>query len=328
MDTKNTNKLAKVAGLSILGIGSFVLFCALIWQGITDSGVPDPTVASQNFASAIVNTGLLVFREGLETILVLSTLVAGFTLERSRLVKPVFTGAGIGVLASLASWFVAVGIVSDLSKDVSALSLQAATGALAIVVLLVVMNWFFHSIYWTGWLSMMGLKKKALVQAGSEGGAERKLLLGLMLLGFWSVYREGFELVLFLQSLRLQLGSLIVAEGVAVGLFFTAIAGALTFVGHRKLPYRQMLIWTGVMLGIVLLVMVGEEAQEMQQAGWISTTPIALPIPAWMGIWFSVFPNVESIAAQAVAAMLVIGSYLVAQYKNVWSKNKGSKWRF
>lgn len=35
---------------------------------------------------------------------------------------------------------------------------------------------------------------------------------------------------------------------------------------HRHLPYRRMLVATGVLLGVVLLVMVGEEAQEMQRA--------------------------------------------------------------
>ena len=40
---------------------------------------------------------------------------------------------------------------NDLSGNVSALALQAGTGLLAIVVLLVVMNWFFHKMYWR-WL--------------------------------------------------------------------------------------------------------------------------------------------------------------------------------
>jgi high-affinity iron transporter len=86
----------------------------------------------------------------------------------------------------------------------------------------------------------------------------------------------------------------------------------LTFIAHQKLPYRKMLILTGVLLGVVLLVMVGEQAQEMQLAHWIPTTTInslTNVIPAWAGVWFSVFPTVETLAAQAIAAALVIGSY-------------------
>ena len=41
------------------------------------------------------------------------------------------------------------------------------------------------------------------------------MVLGLALLGFTCVYREGFEIVLFLQSLRLKEGSGVVAAGAA-----------------------------------------------------------------------------------------------------------------
>ena len=77
-----------------------------------------------------------------------------------------------------------------------------------------------------------------------------------------------------------------------------------------------MLILTGLLLGGVLLVMVGEQAQEMQLAQWISTTPIRplVPVlPAWVGLWFSVFATVETLAVQALAAFLVITSYLAAR---------------
>src|SRR6185437_7359495 len=135
-------------------------------------------------------------------------------------------------------------------------------------------------------------------------------------LGFTSVYREGFEIVLFLQTYRLRLGTAPVMYGVGVGLALTIIVGVLTFVLQRRLPYRRMLVVTGVMLGLVMLVMVGEQAQEMQLAHWLTTTPIASLshyIPDWMGLWFAVFPTAETLAAQAVAALVVIGSYYLAR---------------
>src|SRR6185503_17677675 len=112
------------------------------------------------------------------------------------------------------------------------------------------------------------------------------LLWGLGLLGFTSLYREGFEVVLFLQSYYLRMGGRAVLGGALLGLFFTGIVALLTFVAHRKLPYRKMLVLTGIMLGGVLLVMVGEQAQEMQLAHWIPSTPIkqlTTVISPWMG---------------------------------------------
>jgi high-affinity iron transporter len=126
----------------------------------------------------------------------------------------------------------------------------------------------------------------------------------LILLGFTSLYREGFEVVLFLQSYNLQLGGSVVLKGALLGLFLSGIVAVLTFVLQKHLPYRKMLISTGILLGVVLLVMVGEEAQEMQLARWISRTDISWltnVIPAWMGMWFAVFPTYETMPTQLLA---------------------------
>jgi high-affinity iron transporter len=299
------------AGLLVLGV--------LVWQGITASGNPDPTTSHLTPAAAMLDTGVLVLREGLECILVLSAITASMMGANQGYRRPIAIGAGLGLGACLITWFAVVGILSALSDNLPALDVQAATGLLAVIVLIVIMNWSFHKIYWTGWISMHNRRKRSLLSQAKEATVSRsRLLSGLILLGFASVYREGFEVVLFLQTLRLQVGSLIVLWGVLIGLFFTAIVGALTFVAHHRLPYKKMLVFTGVMLGVVFLVMVGEQAQEMQLAHWISTTQLDWPIPDWMGLWFSVFPTVETLTAQVLAAVLVIGSYFLARYITVW----------
>jgi high-affinity iron transporter len=301
-----------------LAVCALLIVGILVWQGVTAQGNPDPTSPHTSPTAAVLDIAVLVFREGLESILVLAAIIASMTGEKQSHRKPVVAGAGVAFIATLVTWFVAVGIVSNLGKSVSALNLQAATGLLAVVVLLVVMNWFFHKVYWGGWIAMHNRNKKNLLNRANESEiSERRLMWGLVLLGFASLYREGFEVVLFLQTYYLQMGGKIVLFGALFGLFFTGIVAVLTFIAHRKLPYRKMLVVTGVMLGFVLLVMVGEQAFEMQQAGWIGTTQIgwlADKIPAWAGVWFSVFPTVQTLVAQAIAAVLVVGSYFAARY--------------
>jgi high-affinity iron transporter len=229
----------------------------------------------------------------------------------------VAAGAGVGFIATLITWIIAVGIVNNLAQSVSALDLQAATGLLAVIVLLVVMNWFFHKVYWGGWIGLHNRKKKDLLnKADGSGISERRLIWGLGLLGFASLYREGFEVVLFLQSYYLQMGGTIVLGGALLGILLSGVVAVLTFVAHSRLPYRKLLVSTGVMLGFVLLIMVGEQAQEMQLANWIPTTKIgalASFMPDWMGVWFAIYPTVETLVAQLLAAILVIGSYYGAR---------------
>lgn len=312
-------KLGQILLRTLLVIAALLVGAVLVWQGITASGNPDPTVPHLSQSAAIVDTGVLVFREGLECILVLSAITASMIGANRGYRRPIALGAAIGFGACLITWFVVVDILRALSNTLPALDVQAVTGLLAVIVLVVIMNWFFHKIYWTGWISMHNRRKRALLsQAGEATVSSSRLLSGLILLGFASVYREGFEVVLFLQTLRLQVGSLIVLVGVLIGLFFTAIVGVLTFVTHHHLPYKKMLVLTGIMLGAVFLVMVGEQAQEMQLARWIPTTQLNWPIPDWMGLWFSVFPTVETLVAQILAAVLVIGSYFLARYRTIW----------
>lgn len=291
-------------GLALLGL--------IIWQAIGASGgTPDPTNPSTNLShgAVILDSGLLVLREGLETVLVLAAVTASFRGGNGGHRKPVAIGAAAALAATVATWFIAIAITSAVGEG--SLNLQAATGLLAVAVLLVVMNWFFHKVYWTGWISHHNKRRRNLMSG--DGQSARRLMLGLAALGFTSVYREGFEVVLFLQNLRLRYGSSVVLEGVMIGLAFTAVVGYITFFAHSKLPYKRMLVITGVLLGIVLLVMVGESVQELQQAGWIGTTPLGITIPGWLGLWFSIFPNVETVVAQALAAIFVIGSYVLAE---------------
>jgi high-affinity iron transporter len=287
----------------------------LIWQGVTSSGNPDPTIPNTSHLAAILDTSVLVFREGLESILVLAAITAGISRKQTGLATPIFVGASTGFIATLATWFVVRGIVDDISQNVSYLALQAGTGLLAVIVLLVVMNWFFHKVYWGGWITVHNRQKKKIIESAERGRSPGFVFWGLVLLGLTSVYREGFEVVLFLQSYYLKLGGWTVLYGSLLGLALTLVVAVITFWLHQRMPYRKMLIVTGVMLGVVLLVMVGEEAQEMQLAGWIKTSTIAAldgKIPDWAGVWFSLFPTWETILAQVIAAALVVGSYFIS----------------
>ena len=298
------------------------LLGVLVWQGITAAGNPPaPNAAVSQHLSPIavmVNAGILVFREGLEAILVLAALTASLARTDHGYWKPVAVGSGLSFLATVATYFILVGILAhlDANSSIGALNVQAATGLLAVLVLLVIMNWFFHKIYWTGWITHHNRRKNDLTQ--TESLSRQAVYWGLVTVGFTSVYREGFEVVIMLQSWRLQAGIHVVMAGVLIGLVLAAMVAVLTFAAHYRLPYRKMLILTGAMLGTVLLVMVGESVQEMQQAKWIGTHHLPLSFPDWVGTWFATFANWEGVIAQAVAGIFVAGSYFGSQYFRIW----------
>lgn len=303
---------AMVAGLVVTSV--------LVWQAISAGGDPDPLADGVSPTAAVMNTGVVVFREGLEAVLVLAALTASMVRRKQEYWKPIALGAGVSFVASIVTWFVVVALIDSINAP--AMHVQAATGVLAIAVLLVIMNWFFHKVYWGGWIRFHEKRKRAIIEASTEGpGAISKnaVFWGLFAVGLTAVYREGFEVVLFLQNWRLQAGNAPVLAGTSIGLGLTALVGFLTFVAQRKLPFRQLLVATGIMLGGVLLIMVGASGEILQQAGWLPRTPLDIPIPAWVSAWFGIYPTVEGLSLQTLVAMLIIGSYFMAKRKHVRS---------
>jgi high-affinity iron transporter len=175
-------------------VAVIAVVAVLVWRGIVSLGNPDPLAVQTSRSAAVFDIAVLVLREGLECILVLAAITAGLIGEQQRYRRPVAAGAGVGLVATLATWGVAVRILDDISNKVSALQLQAATGLLAVIVLLIVMNWFFHKLYWTGWISLHNRRKRELLEESHAQHASRRMVFGMGLLGFSSFYREGVEL--------------------------------------------------------------------------------------------------------------------------------------
>lgn len=146
-------------------------------------------------------------------------------------------------------------------------------------------------------------------------GGQAGQWLGLITLGFASIYREGFETVLFLQALTLEGSVTIVLLGVGIGLALTLLIGLAVFAMQAKLPHKKMLIVTGILIGAVLLQMVGHTVNVLQVIGWLPIHPICwLEFPYWAGFWLGLYATWEGIGLQAAAAIFVIGSYYLAEY--------------
>ena len=133
----------------------------------------------------------------------------------------------------------------------------------AIAMLLLITNWFFHKVYWSGWIARFHGHKRTLL-AGVAGQA-----IGFALLGFVSVYREGFETALFLQALFLRAGADTVLAGVLLGGAAVAAVGVLTLHLEKKLPHKKMLVVAGVLIGTVLITLVGSTVHVMQAVLWV-----------------------------------------------------------
>jgi high-affinity iron transporter len=258
----------------------------------------------------VVNGAILVFREGLEAVLILAAITASFAGARRRMRKPVLAGAFAGLISTILTWIVAQVLLHLLGDG--GLRLQAITGLVAIAVLLLVTNWFFHRVYWSEWIARFNRRRKALEHIDKTGFLSGQAL-GLVLLGLSSVYREGLETVLFLQALQTSAGTGATALGAGIGLTATLLVAAATFKLHRKLPFKRMLILTGVLIALVLAVMVGTTIHNLQAIGWLPTTPTSFTMSPDWSTWLGAYPTWETIFGQLASLAFVVGSYYVAR---------------
>jgi high-affinity iron transporter len=240
-------------------------------------------------------------------VLILAALMASMVGVQRRYRRPLLVGVAGALGASAVTWVIAQTVLGSLGRYGE--RLEAVVSLLAIGVLLLVLNWFYHRVYWQQNLQTLHVRKRRVL-----AGTAVAQLAGLVALGFTSVYREGFETVLFLQALTLEAGALTVLQGVALG-FAGAVAVFFVVVGlQRKLPHKKMLAATGLLITWVLIVMLGTTVQTLQKVGWLAVSPIqGLELPYWAGLWLGLYPTWEGLCAQAAGVIVVLGSYGAAE---------------
>jgi high-affinity iron transporter len=134
------------------------------------------------------------------------------------------------------------------------------------------------------------------------------------LLAFLVVFREGFETVLFYQALAgraagAPLALSAIVSGLAIGsVGLAAISFALFRYGVR-IPIRPFFAVTGTLLYLLAFKFAGAGVRELQEAGWVSVTPVALPDVAFLRDWLAIYPFAEPLLAQSVLLIaLVVGA--------------------
>ena len=128
----------------------------------------------------------------------------------------------------------------------------------------------------------------------------RAVLFGL---GFVAVYREAFEVVLFLRAIALDAGA---TMGAVLGGALTGGATCIVLVillgrfGRRLAPAKLLTI-SGSLLCVLAVVLAGKGVHALQEAGVLTITPVAVPRLELLGV----FPSIESVLGQ----VLVLGAF-------------------
>ncbi|WGF90010.1 FTR1 family protein [Marinivivus vitaminiproducens] len=242
----------------------------------------------------------ILLREGLEAVLVLAALVGTLRSMRIEGYAP-WVGGGVtaGIVLSFVTWYLARGILQLTTADRELV--EGLTGLLAAVVLFFVTSWIFRKSYVTDWVA-------SIRRAAERAPAGR--MLAFATLGFFVVYREGFETVLFYEA--------ILSDGIgwAIALGFAAALVAILAVGYaiiaagKRLPLKGFFAATGFILAFVILTFVGNGVRGLQTAGLVAATPVAgFPESPALQLYLGIYPLKENLTAQGAVLALLVGSW-------------------
>jgi len=268
---------------------------------VSGTGIIAPSIAFSTSFS-------LVFREGLESALIIGAILTYLEASRNdRFKKHVYYGIIIAAAATAVTWFIAQYIVelSGASREL----IEAIAGLSAVAVLFWVSFWVLNKIETKKWIEFVKAKVWKATTTGS--------LLVFVMLSFFTVYREGFETVLFYQAIFSfsKYMEWYVIAGLISGL--VVIIGVALVVRRlgKKLPLRVLF---GLTMGIgayMSIAFMGNAVREFQELGIIPTTHLIGIVPRFdinLATMTGIHPTLETVVAQMVLlSIYVIGSVYI-----------------
>jgi high-affinity iron transporter len=274
----------------------------------------DLTLADPGLAAPVIAfffSFTILFREGLEAVLLLAILLGSLEAGRARnFRRPLGLGVLGAVVASALVWVLAT-VVIDIAPLQREL-LEGVTAVVAVAVLFLVTFWLVARLEQRRRMEFMKARTAGAIAAGSA--------IAFAGLGFTAVFREGFETVLFYQALILFAQGLL--EWVALGAVAAAVA--LVFVGWavlklgKRLPVKQLLLAGASMLLLLSVAFAGNAVRSLQEGDWISVTPIDggwARLPVCLAELTGIHPTREGIFVQ----LALLGVYVVgAAYMFAW----------
>lgn len=263
---------------------------------LTDVGIGAPALV---FGQAF----LIIFREGLEVVLLLAVLLGYLeSTKAGDYQRPILGGVALAVVATILTFLAFSTVLANLS--VGRELLEAITSLVAVAVLFWVSFWLLQRLDHRRWMEFLKARVWRAVSVGSA--------VSLVLLGFTAVYREGFESVLFYQALLsfgAGLGGWVLA-GLLSGALALAAVTFLIFRLGRRLPIGTFLKVAVILVMATSIAFLGNAVHALQEAFLIPRTPVDFGrLPIFLSQATGWWPTTQTIVAQlALALVYVVGA--------------------
>lgn len=256
--------------------------------------------------SILLASFIIIFREGLEAILVIAA-ISAYLVRSGNLpmVKVVYMSSLFAIFASVLA-AIALHSIFDISGANQEM-IEGVAMLLATVVLFFVSNWMFSKAEAKAWKNYVEGKVQTAVSSGS------RFALGFA--AFLAVFREGAETILFYQAMLAEAKDHMdmVWYGLAVGCIVLAVIFMLIRFGTMKLPIRPFFIGTSTLMYIMAIAFAGGGVKELQEADIIPVTPVDFVHSIDI---LGIYPTIETLIPQIFMILVVIISVVYLKAKH------------
>lgn len=253
----------------------------------------------------LYSSGIL-FREGLEALLVILALVAGVhEAGQDRRARIIYGCGLLAVGVSLALAWAVNHLIGDNASD----TLEGVFQLTAAATLFYVSSWLTARGQAERWKNFIKSKVN-----GANGGAGASIALGLT--AFLAVMREGAETIVFFQALVSGATERIERHAIFLGVIAGSIALAIVFVTARtmirRIPIGAFFSATSVMLYTLAVIFAGQGVASFQESGLLGASFVKhVPTVAMLGL----FPTIETLAAQALLIALAAAAWFMPRLR-------------
>ena len=249
---------------------------------------------------------IIIFREGLEAILVVAAISAYLVKTNNKpMLKVVYLSSLFAIFVSILTAIALHTIVglSGANQEI----MEGGAMLLATVVLFFVSNWMISKSESEAWKSYVEGKVQTAVTTGSS--------IALGFAAFLAVFREGAETIIFYQAMLADAKEHMdmVWYGLGVGGIILAFIFIVIRFGAIRLPLKPFFICTSVLMYIMAIAFAGGGVKELQEADIIQVTPVDFISSVEI---LGIYPTVETLIPQVVMVMLVIVSVLYYKFKS------------
>ncbi|MCK5150928.1 MAG: FTR1 family protein, partial [Candidatus Thorarchaeota archaeon] len=212
-----------------------------------------------------IGPATIALREGIEAALIIAIMLSYLKrANKTDLKNYVLGGVLFALLASIAFGAI-MGLVWGLFEGEALTIFEGVVVLVAAALLTTMIVWMWNA----GSGIASEIEDSLQERTGAQGG------VGLALLAFTLILREGVELVLFTIALAVQ-DATQTYLGVTVGLGIALVMGIGIYQGSLRISIQKFFNWTSVFLVLFAAGMIAYGVHELQEAGLLLIGPIEI----------------------------------------------------